>query len=218
MEEKKQGVVLQAIPYLDKGRILKVFSRESGMVSLMAKKKTLPSLAPFCIAEFVYKTRQSDLGMLIDASLIDSLVDLRKSYEILTTAGSMAQDLLRSQLPGKASPGLYDLLCSYFKKLPEFHNPDVLSASFQLKLLLHDGLLALADECALCGKPASVLMQGESFCPEHAPFLMLTHSENDWRTLHHLAFARQFSILQNTDLSKSLKEKIRSLFEERIKD
>ncbi len=217
MEEKIQGVCLQAIPYLGKSRILKLFTQEAGFLTLMSKKSSLAALSPFCIAECVYKKRQSEIYTLIDGSILDSLLGLRQSYPTLTAAGAIAQDLLRSQLPGKAAPGLYDLLCSYFIKLPQFENPAILSASFRLKLLLHEGLLALEDECARCSSQASMLTQGESVCRSHASLPSFAFDKEEWQTICHLTFTRQFSLLQKIDLSSSLQKTIDALFEERLK-
>lgn len=217
MEEKIRGVCLQAIPYLGKGRILKLFTPEAGLLTLMSKKPSLAALSPFCIAECVYKKKQSEIYTLIDGSILDSLLGIRQSYSALTAAGAIAQDLLRSQLPNKAAPGLYALLCSYFKNLPQFENPAILSASFRLKYLLHEGLLALEDECARCAGQASVLMLGESVCRLHASLASFAFDKEEWHTIRQLAFSRQFSLLQQIDLSTSLHNAIGALFEERLK-
>lgn len=216
MEEKSLGLLLQVIPYLGRERILKVFTQEGGLITLMSKKPTHSSLIPFCIAEWVYKKRSGDIYPLIDGSLFDPLLSLRQSYTTLTTAGSIAQDLLRSQLPAKGARELYSLLCSYFGRLSTFENPSILAASFRLKLLLHEGLLALRSSCTMCHEEASVLAQGESLCEAHAPLIALFFSKNEWQTLHQLTFAKRFSLLQRVELSPSLAEKISILLDERL--
>lgn len=216
-EEKTLGVLLQAIPYLGRKRILKVFTPESGLLSLMANASISSAFsAPFCIAEWVYRKGNRDIHSLQDASLIDGLLDLKKDFATLSAAGSMAQDLLRSQLPGKKGNALYTLLCACLAKLPIFANPQILAASFRLKLLLHEGLLSLQPDCSVCAAPASRLQQGESFCPAHAPYANFPFSPSDWETLLHLAYSRQFSQLQN--LSGAPFQQIELLFLERISD
>lgn len=216
-EEKSPGVLLQAIPYLGRKRILKVFTPEGGLITLMAKASLSSAFsAPFCIAEWVYRKGSREIHSLQEASLIDSLLDLKKDFATLSAAGSMAQDLLRSQLPGKKGNALYTLLCACLSKLPAFANPQILAASFRLKLLLHEGLLSLSPDCSVCGSPASRLQQGESFCPAHAPHTEFSFSPSDWETLLHLAYSRQFSQLQN--LSSAPFQQIERLFRERISD
>ena len=212
MEEKTQAIILQAIPYLGKSRILKAFSREFGMLSFICKKSSLASLSPFCLADCTYNKRASELYTLSDGSSLDSLIELRQSYKTLMTAGTIAQDLLQSQLPGKAAPALYDLLYCYFKKLPDFANPSILSSSFRLKLLLHEGLLSLKKTCSQCDSKASALQDGESVCTTHASLPSFIYQEDDWQVIHLLAFARQFAPLQQIQPSSSLEGKIQALF------
>jgi DNA repair protein RecO len=217
MQIKSQGILLQVIPFLGKGRVFKVFMNDAGLITLMAKKPSHALFSPFCIAEWIYRKKQSEMVALTEGSLIDSLLDLRQSYAALTAAGSMAKDLLRTQLPEKPSPGLYSLLSSYFKKIVVFEHPSVLAASFRVKLLLHEGLLALQTICAHCDQEASFLAQGESVCPAHISPFAIGFSPAEWQILHRLAFARQFSLLQEIDGAPALNEKISALFEERTK-
>lgn len=135
-EEKTSGLLLQSIPYLGQKKIFKVLTPH-GLITLMTRSP----LTPFAIAEFVYRKTQKEIHTLLDSTLIDPLLDLRQSYTILTAAGSIAQDLLRTQLPSKPAP--YTLACAYLKKLPL--NPPILVTSFRLKLLLHEGLLSEPD-------------------------------------------------------------------------
>jgi DNA repair protein RecO (recombination protein O) len=182
MEEKTPGLLLQSIPYLGQKRILKVFT-PAGLISLFAKKS---SLTPFCLAEWVYPKTEKDLYPLRDTTLLDPLSELRQNYALLTAAGSIAKDILRSQLPHKSAPELYRLACLYFKKLPQA--PDTLAASFRLKLLLHEGLLSCERE------------------PIFTP--------TEWEQVQVLAFTRHFSALY--ELPAVPTQKIALLFEERL--
>lgn len=211
MEEKSPGILLQEFPYLGRGRILKVFMPEAGLMTFMSRKTSLSFLSPFCIAEWVYKKGASEISTLIDGSLIDSLSTLRQSYQTLTAAGAMASALLRSQLPAKRAPELYELLCSYFKKLGQFENTWILVSSFRIKILMYEGLLALQLRCASCEKAASFLTKGESVCAMHATSSSIAFTETEWQTLYLLAFAKQFSILQSIDLDAALTKKIAHL-------
>ena len=213
MEETTQGICLQAIPYLNNGRILKVFTPEEGLLTVMAKKKSLVSLAPFCIGEWVIKKGRGEIGTLVDGSTTDSLLELRTSYLALTAAGSIARDLLSTQMPGKNSPALYQLACSYLKRSAQFPNPTILSSSFRMKLLLHEGLLALREECAVCGAKGFCLMRGETVCAAHASAPYSSFSKEEWEALFQLTFTRQFSLLQTVTLSPALQREIDVLFE-----
>lgn len=211
MEVKNQGILLQSVSYLGTTRILKVFTEESGLITLMAKKAPTALVSPFCIAEWVYRKKQSEIFSLIDGALIDGLLALRQSYAALIAAGRVAQDILKTQLPGKSAPNLYRLAASYFKKIGTFKTPETLALSFRLKLLLHEGLLALQEECAHCMNEATGLSQGESVCQKHAMPGSVEFSIPEWRTLHQLAFSRSFALLEQTSHSAPLENKIASL-------
>lgn len=207
-ETKSEGLLLQTIPYLGTGRILKIFTRESGLISLFTKKKNLGSLgSPFCIGEWIYKKGSTDLHPLKDASLIHPLLELRTSFHLLSTAGSIAQDILKSQLPITSPHHLYELLISYFKKLPQFKHPEILLISFRLKLLIHEGLLSLNAQCTRCPENAQHLLHGESFCIHHALGRGIEFSQTAWQQLHLLAFASKFSSLEHLSIESSLIEK-----------
>lgn len=178
---KTPGLLLQSIPYLGQKKILKVLTPEHGLIAFFAKTT---QLTPFCLAEWVYLKSHKEIHPLQDSTLLDPLLELRQDYNTLAAAGAIAQDLLRTQLPGKKAP--FALACAYFKKLPL--NPQILAASFRLKLLLHEGLLS----------------------PEPEP----TFTSAEWEQVALLAFARQFSLIQ--ELTAAPYEKIRALFEERV--
>jgi DNA repair protein RecO (recombination protein O) len=211
MEERQVGILLTAHAYLGQKKILKVFTRDAGLISLISKSPKLIALtAPFCLAEWLYRKTERELSTLTDGTLLDPFLTLRSSYDLLLAAGSMASDLLKSQLPAKSSPDLYALLLAYFKKLPEFPTPALLATSFRLKLLLHEGLLSLTPECAHCDSPARTLLNGESLCSHHAPGAF-PFTDDEWETLLILAHSRNFSSLHTVSLTPALTEKTQAL-------
>src|SRR3990167_664814 len=101
MNEKTDGILLAAIPYLGRKKILKIFTPEDGLLSLMATSSCTALTTPFCIAEWVYRKGNKEIHTMKDGSLIDGLLTLKQNYETVCAAGNMAQDLLRFQLPAK---------------------------------------------------------------------------------------------------------------------
>lgn len=212
-EEKTEGLLLQAIPCLGSQKILKVLTREGGLISLIAKKKSLlPMTNPFLIAEWIYKKGKGEIHHLVDASLSHDFSDLRCDFATIAAAGQIAQDLLRSQYPEKAGSGPYLLTTAYLQKLPHFSSPEILISSFRLKLLMHDGLLALQNECANCGSQATSLLEGESYCTHHATNHSILFLPNEWESLHQLTYARHFQILKEIEIDPLLHEKIKKIF------
>jgi len=134
---------LQSIPYLGQKKIIRVLSPESGLLSLFVLKRMSPILTtPFLLGEWVYRKGQKEIQQLTDAGLLDDLSALKTNYSHLAIAGLIAQDLLRTQFPGKAAHEPFALALACLRKLPQFCEPATLLAAFRLKLLFLEGLLS----------------------------------------------------------------------------
>lgn len=217
MEEKSPGLLLQAIPYLGKKKILKILTPGSGLISVLAKTARDASLlSPFCLAEWVYKKGQNDLHFLIDASLVDGLLDLRTSYATLSAAGLIAQDLLRCSMPGSFSPELFVLACSMFQKIASFEHPEVLVALFRLKWLQQEGLLSLRPDSSLCSGSAQHIHEKESDCISYEPHSGWTFSAGEWEHLEALCKTRTFTELKKLQPLLALYGKLALFFQERM--
>jgi recombinational DNA repair protein (RecF pathway) len=157
-EEKTPGLLLQSIAYLGQKRILKVLTPECGILSFLANRNTAAVFTtPFIYAEWVYEKSQREIYLLRDATLLDDLSALKKEYSHLVAAGQIAQDLLRTQLPGKACPEPFTLALACLRKLPLFQESAPLLAMFRLKLLFAEGLLSELPP------PLSALLHTKSF-------------------------------------------------------
>ncbi len=152
--EKTEGIVLRSLTYQEDARILTLFTKDLGLISLMLKGVSPRSLqkmaaaSPFCQAEFVYFKGQSDMLHYRDSTLLNEHLFLRNKLSSLQTAGALVQALLKSQMPGKSSPALYHLLDTYLKQIPAFSDSAPLVTSFYLKILSHEGVLLLSDLAA----------------------------------------------------------------------
>ena len=224
-DEKTEGIVLRSLEYKDRQRIITVFTAECGLISLIVKgishrsQHLLALTSPFCQAEFHFARGRSNLFRFIDGTVTEDHLSLRQKFSFLQTAGSMANAILRSQLPEKPSPTLYAFFCAYLKQASLFEAPQALTASFLLKMLKHEGLLALNKHCLRCGTmPSSYLEKGESLCQDHAPSHALYFSDEEWASLFQLAAAQQFSTLQQLKIDPSLSQKIAQLFDQRMTD
>ena len=217
MEQRSPGLLLQAIPYLGKKKILKILTPDAGLISLLVKTvRDASLLTPFCLAEWVYKKGQKDLHVLIDASLSDGLLQLKTSYPRLCAAGQIAQELLHAQMPGVYSPELFVLVCSIFQKIGSFDHPEVLVALFRLKWLQQDGLLAFRSTCSVCKGAARQLHAGESYCLSHAQPYGWTLSEQEWAHVEQLLTLRTFTGLNKLTPEHSLYPKLVSFFLEAL--
>jgi DNA repair protein RecO len=193
------AIVLKATSYEDDGKILKLFSKCSGVVSVIIKQLTRKGAyfqtltSPLARGEFHLYRRQSELYSLRDASLIDGHYEVRNNLDRLDCAGSILRSILISQCPEKASPELYKLTVLYLKKLKSFPDPAVLALSFKMKLLNFEGLF-----------------------PETKEDFNNSLSSYEWLILECLCHAKKFELLQSVTLSTPLIEKAECLFNNRI--
>ena len=140
-EEKTIGLLLQSTPYLNNKKILKVLSPD-GILSFISGKAISPSLTtPFAWAEWLYTKDKKEIHALKDGTMLDDLANLKEDYDRLSAAGQIAKDLLRTQQPGKPAHEAVTLALACLRKLHLFTAPQVLVATFRLKLLCCEGLL-----------------------------------------------------------------------------
>ncbi len=195
------AIVLKSTPYEDDGKILKIFTKDLGVISVIVKNlikkgsylQTLTS--PLALGEFHLIKRQSDLYVLKEATLIDGYFEIRQDLKKLEAACIILKSLLKSQFLEKSSDALFQLTTSYLRKMKTLKNPTTLALSFQLKLLNFEGLY-----------------------PEKKEDLSSPFSEIEWLTAECLCHAKKFETLENLEIDAELEIKICSLFEERILD
>ncbi len=214
MEEKTEGIILQTVPYLSKGAIVKIFS-PSGLISFFVKHistKKRSYLMPLSQIEIVYRKKEG-LYLALDLSLVNHNLELRHSFECMDAAGKMVKALITSQMQEKSAPDLYLLLDVYLKKLPSFQSPGTLLDSFLLKLLIHEGLLHLSPLCTTCSSEALFLSDGESHCQSHAQIGAHSFTATEFSSLLILTFSRRFSELSQIP---PLSSKVQKLFSELI--
>lgn len=192
--DNTEGITLKSIPYQDKSRIISVFTKEFGLISLLVKDIISdPSLftltSPFCVGEFIFKRGREELFLFQDGSIIDEHLDLRGDLKFINSAYAICISILDTQLYHKKSKLLYLLLKAYLRQIPLFKNPNALVSSFYLKLLFHEGLLNLKED-------------------------KVNFSLIETPILEKLAHAKKFDDL-NFDVDDPFKEKIKYFFDAR---
>ena len=141
-QETTHGIVLRYTPFKDRQKILTIFSKTLGVLSLLLKQSSHTTCLsePFCEAEWILSKRQGDLFYLQDVTLVNLHFPLRQKLSYLQTASSMTSILLQSQLPEKPAPHLYELYRAFLQQIPQFACQKTLLGSFYLKLLRHEGV------------------------------------------------------------------------------
>lgn len=191
-EQHSEGIVLRSTLFKERDRIITLFTKEAGVITLVVKKAhhQVVLTSPLCQGEFLYVRGKSDLYRFVDGSVIEDNRALRSGFKYLTSAGEMVQAILHSQLSGKPAPKLYLLLTTCLKQLPLFEKPLRLSTSFQLKLLTHEGVISWEKESLF-------------------PILLTTE---EWLLLKESAQARSFQKIREIPVNETLSLKIQDNF------
>jgi DNA repair protein RecO (recombination protein O) len=164
---KSPGLVLQRIPFGETSLILKVYSAERGLVTLMAKgargsKSKLRALTDFfLVVQWVFPSQgRGDMVVLQDAGLVEDLPNLRK----IPLKQSLGQVWLETYLrfsPGQEeSQQRFDWLLQHLQSLDHSLNPSettLLSVDFFLGICALNGFTLQFRECVHCGEA----VQGE---------------------------------------------------------
>lgn len=210
------GIVLQVIPFQDYHQIVSLYSPDRGLIKLIFKySRKKNAIEPLQLLEVIFKEGRGDLLQEVNFTLLDSHLKLRESFNILNAALEILKALKSSQMDQKASPILFSLLLHYLNFLPKALTPATLSASFMLKILRHDGLMAFQNACSTCHKPLKEggIIQGEFFCSEHTNHTEAAFNESEFQALKELALSRSMILLDQVAFTADLERKIRFLFE-----
>lgn len=217
--ESTEGVILNTLHFKDYDLIVTVFSPGLGLCKFYVKGALRPSKkasAPCLLSRCEFEFRQGKGNLLIceEVTVVNQFLGLRRDYSTLEIACQLLQMLLRSQMPDKPAPDLYKLLLKYLEGLGSASDPKVIKASFQLKLLRHDGHFYLPEACQKCGKilEGFQYFYGECFCPGHEVAGSLHFNPEEADMLRILAYCRSLADLRGAVLASELEEKITAIY------
>jgi len=190
-----EGIVLKSTPFGDTGRIITIYTQDSGVVSAILRRIGQKNLtlqnatSVLSLSEFHLVKGKGDLYRFQDASLIDNFLELRNHFDKLTAAGNILKCIQKTQIPENPSPALYLLLKTYLYNMKTSENPENLYLSFQLKLLQYEGV----------------------FSPqrEHSPVFF---TQEEWELVKNLSFAKSFTNLSVLKTPKNFNKKLSGFF------
>ncbi|MGL4818896.1 MAG: DNA repair protein RecO [Bacilli bacterium] len=157
MQRQLEGIVLRSIDYGENNRILTVYTREMGKVSLLARGAKKPKSKYSAIAQpFLGLSVVASFGLNNGMGTIDS-ADVTNRYRTLMTdivqcgyASFLAELVWRAVEDGRPSSGLYTLLSEAFTAIDEGQDAELVSFMFQLHLFHFLGCSPYLQGCASC--------------------------------------------------------------------
>ena len=201
-----QALYLRGIPFGDTSLVLRLYSREAGTQSLLAKgarRAGSPLLSVFQTGQLIevvhYQRAGKDLQLLKEASVLEDFRGAREDYDRLLAYTALVEALDHSQLPGHADEGLFDGAVRCLRQVAG-NCPHPVNALywFLLFLLGRSGYYIDLERCAGCGretgsfvKSAGVRLEklgGGLYCPDCSGRMnSISLSPRLVRVLHFLA-------------------------------
>lgn len=174
---KREGIVVGEQNYSESSKILKIFTKELGIISVLSKgcKKPKSNLKEasnkLILAIFDISYKENGLSTLIGADVLKiyknilmDYRDLEKKMYAFTIVDLSIQVLSQKQIEEEEIEEIYNILVTSLSKIDEGINPKVLLDVVMLKYLRFLGVLPNLDSCSNCGNKNNIItMDSKSF-------------------------------------------------------
>lgn len=161
MIETVEGMIVSAIPYRESSKILNVFTKEHGLIGMMAKganrvKSDLRSVSDkLTYGRFHIYYKEGKLSNLMSVDVIDPLKKIKTDLEKISYA-SYLLELTEQLVKQNQSEKIYPLFISGIQKIEEGFDPLVITNILELKYLEYLGVMPVIDRCCVCGRTDSI--------------------------------------------------------------
>lgn len=154
--QEVQGIIISESNYSETSKLLKIITKEYGLISVMAKgaKSIKSKLRAFTTkltyANFQIYYKEDKISTLISADVINPLVNI-KSDLLRVSYASFILDLTSEVLRESNNIKIFDILADSLIKIDEKYDPMIITNILELKYLDFLGIRPNLDSCAVCG-------------------------------------------------------------------
>lgn len=159
---KTEGIVIGETNYSESSKILKVLTREYGLISIMAKgcrniKSKLRGVSSRLVyANFQINYKKDGISTLISADTIDTLRNILIDIEKISYV-SYILDLTEQVYKHSYDNDIYSVLVDTITKINENYDYETLTYIYEIKLLDYLGIRPNIDKCSICGDTKNIL-------------------------------------------------------------
>ena len=160
---KDQGIILQLKTLKEANKLLILFSKEHGKMSLLVKgagkilSKNSPSLDAGNFVEFSYYKSKSDLDLLLEVKLVNDYSNLKSANQGIGIIFYILEIINVFTQPELPTPQYFDEVTTLLELLDSDINISNTALSyFQIKSLLIFGFQPLLQQCCICDKPLKI--------------------------------------------------------------
>jgi len=155
------GIVISDSPYRETSKLVKILTKEYGIISLIAKGSRTPKsdlrnvTTKITYGTFHIMYKENGLSTLISVDTINYLKNIKTDITKISYAMFIV-DLSEQVIKQNNNPLIFDLLISSLLKINESYDPLIITNILELKYLDYLGVMPIIDECSVCGSNKSI--------------------------------------------------------------
>ncbi len=174
---KVEGLVVGEQSYSESSKILKIFTKDFGIICVLSKGCKKPKSAlkegsnKLIYGVFDISYKENGLSTLVGINILEIFKnilmdyhDLEKKMYTFIIVDITLQILPQREIDKEEEKEIYDILISAIKKINDGLNPRILLDIVMLKYLKFLGVLPNLDSCSFCGTTHDIVtMDSKSF-------------------------------------------------------
>lgn len=153
---KVEGVVVRAMDYGEGNKIISLYTKEAGKLSVMARgAKKIKSRYAAVTQLFTYGQyvvyKGGSMGTLNAAEIIRSHQKLREDIRLTAFSAYIAEMYDKLMAEAEPSPNMFEQLLAAFASLEQDKEPEILTHIVEMKMLALSGYMPELARCVSCG-------------------------------------------------------------------
>ena len=162
MQKVIEGFIVKEIPYKESSKILNVFTKEYGIIGMIAKgaksmKSPLRALTTkFTYGNFLVYFKEDKLSTLISVDPINNLINLKSDLTLISYT-SYITELITQVAKQTIDDNVYDIFINTILKMEEGLNPAILTNILEIKVLDYLGVSLNLNSCNKCGSTKNIV-------------------------------------------------------------
>lgn len=159
---KTEGIIIGETNYSESSKILKIFTKDYGLISVMSKgcrnlKSKLRGVSSKLVyANFQFYYKENGISTLIGADSINTLRNILMDIDRISYA-SYLLDLTEQVYKHSGAVEIYPIFIATILKINEGYDYEALTNIYELKLLDYLGIRPNVDGCSICGNSKNII-------------------------------------------------------------
>lgn len=164
MQYRVQGIVIRSMDYGEGNKIITLFTREQGKLSVVArgakkvKSRYGSSAQLFTYGDYLF-FKSGQLGTLNHAEIIEAFHKIREDLHKAAHASYLAELTDKMMGDQEGQPFLFEQLKASLQAIQEDKDLHIIVHLYEMKMLMHAGYTPELEQCVVCrekSEPAAI--------------------------------------------------------------